>query len=161
MASTQRTSRDTAHQLEVIGHWARPPTRRSSLASHRYERWVRTRAGGPPDLEFAVTHRDGKPIWFDGVRQDADGQVLLEAKGHYACFIDPVRDDWFPWYRWSERSGLPALIGQARRQVEAAQGVPVEWLCAELSVADLLGDEFRASPALSGRVSARFEPMSG
>jgi hypothetical protein len=122
---------------------------------------VRTRAGGPPDLEFAVPHPDGKDIWFDGVRYDGRGGVLLEAKGHYTGFVDARTEDWYPWYRYSARSGLPALLAQARRQVEAAQGDPVEWLCAQLVIAELLVDEFRASPALSGKVSASFEPMSG
>jgi hypothetical protein len=117
------------------------------------------RAGGPRDQEFAVWHPDGKQIWFDGVRHGADGWVLLEAKGHYAGFVDPRAGDWYRWYRYSARSGLPALLAQARRQVEAARGDVVEWLCAELVVAELLGDEFRASPSLAGRISAFFEPM--
>jgi hypothetical protein len=145
-------------RLLPIGRWGTPPKRSMSAASRLYERWVRqSYGGGPPNLEYVVRHPDGKDIWFDGVH----GDTLLEAKGHYACFVDQGSEDWHAWYRWSAGSGLRALIGQARRQMEAARGGPVLWLCAESLVADLLGDEFRASPALSGRVSAEFAPMPG
>jgi hypothetical protein len=162
MAGAHGLSHGVPVAAGAIGRWARPPQRKASDRSTTYERWVRQSAGGPADQEFVVEHPDGKDIWFDGVRYEPDrGWVLLEAKGHYAQFIDRDRDDWHPWYRYSRRSGLPKLLAQARRQVEAARGVPVEWLCAELIVAELLSDEFRVSPSLSGRVTARFRMMSG
>jgi hypothetical protein len=131
-----------------------------SPSALRYEQWVRRRCGGPSDVEFAVRHPDGKEIWFDAAGRRGGAPVLVEAKARYSGFVDPD-DDWLPWFRWSSRAGLGALVAQARRQVEAARGVAVEWWCAERIVAELLADEFRASPLLSGRVAASFVPMPG
>jgi hypothetical protein len=64
-------------------------------------------------------------VKFDGVRNG----VLLDAKGPgYARF---VRDGEFrPWWR-----GAEALVSQARRQLAAARGAPIQWHFAEESAA--------------------------
>lgn len=74
----------------------------------------------------------------DGVKFDGfnDG-VLLDAKGPGYAWA--VRDGEFAdYYRGSE-----ALQGQARRQIQAAGGVPIRWHVAEQPAATAMTELFR------------------
>lgn len=71
------------------------------------------------------------PINVNGVKLDGIvNDVLQEAKGPgYATF---VRNGTFqPWFR-----GADALVSQARRQVTAAGGAPIQWHFAEEAAAN-------------------------
>ena len=57
-------------------------------------------------------------VKFDGLKNG----VLLDAKSGYGGFIDKRTGRWHEWFR-----GQDGLINQARRQIEAAQGVAIEW----------------------------------
>ena len=75
--------------------------------------------------------RVGQVFRVSGVRFDGiTNGVLQEAKGPgYATF---VRNGTFqPWFR-----GADALVEQARRQVAAAGGAPIQWHFAEEAAAN-------------------------
>jgi hypothetical protein len=75
--------------------------------------------------------RNSGGIKFDGFK---DG-VLLEAKGPgYANKFD---DNLNP-KKWFAPSGAKQLIAQARRQLDAAAGVPIRWHVAEKKAADAI-----------------------
>ncbi len=57
-------------------------------------------------------------VKFDGIK---DG-VLLDAKSGYENFIDKKNGTFLEFFR-----GGKALKAQAKRQVAAAQGNPIEW----------------------------------
>ncbi len=90
-----------------------------------------------------VTGRPGEAFEHNGVRFDgvADS-ALLEAKGYYRDFIDPKTGDFYDWYYASD-SGVEDLISQAKRQVQAAEGAPIEWHFNEEDVMDLVSQLFK------------------
>jgi hypothetical protein len=77
----------------------------------------------------------GKEVYFDECRQ-SDG-VMIEAKGtgYLEMLLKP---SYYPWM-----GAENDMIDQARRQLEAAQGRPVEWYFAEDIVAEYMRDVFR------------------
>lgn len=77
---------------------------------------------------------------FDGFR----GGVLLDAKGPgYARFVQD--GEFRSWY-----TGAKALLEQARRQVSAAGGVPINWLVAEADAANAMRNLFVGEEVSSG-----------
>jgi hypothetical protein len=151
-------------QLQNAGQWSPPTTPRhhGHPFNAEYEAWIRRQTGGPEDgTEYLVRH-DGEQAFFDAndVR-DHDGassEVLIDGKGRYEQFIDPDTGDFKPWWRDSEKSGLPAELAQAERQVRVADGRQVEWWCAEQATADAFNDAFANNPNLNGRIVAVYRP---
>jgi hypothetical protein len=151
-------------QVQDAGQWAPPTTPRhhGHPFNAEYEAWIRRETGGPEDgTEYRVQH-DGEQAFFDATDvQDRDGvptEVLIDGKGRYEQFIDPDTGDFKPWWRDSEKSGLPGELAQAERQVRVADGRPVEWWCAEQATADAFNDAFANNPNLSGRIVAVYKP---
>jgi hypothetical protein len=151
-------------QVQNAGQWEPPTTPRhhGHPFNAEYEAWIRRQTGGPEDgTEYVVRH-DGEQAFFDATDvRDADGtstEVLIDGKGRYEQFIDPDTGDFRPWWRDSERSGLPGELAQAERQVRVANGRPVEWWCAEQATADAFNDAFANNPNLNGRIVAVYRP---
>jgi len=95
----------------------------------RYETQI-TRA---PGLDYVVRPPGKDPVKFDGCAVWDPRRPLLEAKG-------PGRE---AVLEFTERRGLPTrvvneAVGQARRQVDTAQGRRVEWHAAEQRYRDRL-----------------------
>ena len=57
-------------------------------------------------------------VRFDGFRNG----TLLEAKGNYSQFVNKNTGQFHPWFR-----GGDALRNQAAKQVNAANGTPIQW----------------------------------
>ena len=64
-------------------------------------------------------------VKFDGFKNG----VLLDAKARYSQFLQK-NGQFHPWYK-----GAQEFSDQARRQLNASKGVPIEWHFAEASVA--------------------------
>jgi hypothetical protein len=77
----------------------------------------------------------GKEVYFDECRQ-SDG-VMIEAKGtgYLEMLLKP---SYYPWM-----GAQNDMLDQAKRQLQAAQGRPVEWYFAEDIVAEYMRDVFR------------------
>jgi hypothetical protein len=86
-----------------------------------------------------VTKRTGSAYLVNGVKFDGIAKgILLEAKGHgYKSFVKG--GEFRTWFK----KGHDALLAQARRQFEAARGVPIQWHVAEKEFADVLRQSFR------------------
>ncbi len=70
-----------------------------------------------------VTGKTGEVFRYNGVDFDGfNGEAILDAKDNYRKFIDPETGRFKSWF-----SGADDLVDRARRQLEAAQGVPIEW----------------------------------
>ena len=113
------------------GQWERKPESMPQEAQ-RYQSQV---TGAPEGWVYRVRTGPGPKdfVDFDGFRDGA----LLEAKGPgYEELLRKMHGK--PWFE-----GLDQLLEQARRQLRAAQGVPLEWHVAERKLADLLRDLFR------------------
>lgn len=153
------TTSGTASGRPEVGEWANPPRRsHGNPFNARYEQWVKVSNGGPDDeREYRV-----RGVWFDARRFErtpgASTEILLDAKGQYDKFIDKD-GDWKEFFQKFEKSGIEGLVAEARRQVDAAGGQPVEWWCAEKDSARLIRRRFRQEPDLSGRVTVRHMPM--
>lgn len=92
--------------VEVGGRWIKTNESMSDF-SRAYQRYI----AGTDDTFL----RNG--VKFDGLR----GNTLLEAKGKYAQFVDKTGK----FYEWF--SGKDDLLNQARKQLKAADGLPIEW----------------------------------
>jgi len=142
LAKGQRELDATCHPY---GGWEHDPGFPTySERVRRYETQI-TRA---PGLDYVVRLPDGRIVKFDGCKVWDPKRPLLEAKG-------PGREDVL---EFSQRPGrtpkvLSEAVDQARRQVGAAQGRPVEWHAAERGYArelnKAMGREMRLPPTFS------------
>lgn len=113
----------TPTRADRIGSWD-DVTESMSDSARNYQAQV---TGAEPGTAYVV----------DGVRFDgAEATALLDAKGPgYARFVqDGEFRTWF--------EGKESLIDQAWRQVEAADGTPVQWRVAEPEAAQAIADVF-------------------
>ncbi|MFZ3080711.1 MAG: RHS repeat-associated core domain-containing protein [Bellilinea sp.] len=80
-----------------------------------------------------IAGKSGEIFRLNGVKFDGfKNGVLLEAKGPgYANFIE--NGQFRTWFQCAR-----GLVEQARRQFIAAQGIPIEWHVAEITVANLI-----------------------
>ncbi len=88
-------------------------------------------------MKLMVTGRTGQSFFVKGVKFDGVGTgVLLEVKGlGYANFIRNGHfRDWF--------SGADELAKQARDQLRAACGTPIQWHVAEADAATVIRNLF-------------------
>jgi hypothetical protein len=113
------------------GRWERKPENMTQEA-RRYQARV---TGAPEGWVYRVRTGPGPKdfVDFDGFREG----VLLEAKGPgYEALLRKMQGK--PWFE-----GVDQMLEQAKRQLRAAKGAPVEWHVAEQKVADLLRELFR------------------
>lgn len=91
--------------------------------------------GAPEGYAYRVRWGD-KEVDFDGFDQG----VLLEVKGTgYAKWVDKQLN----FFRIFE--GRDKMLGQAKRQFEVANGMPIRWIVAEEKLAGALRKMFRAA----------------
>lgn len=97
----------------------------------RYETQI-TRA---PGLDYVVRLPDGRAVKYDGCAVWDPKRQLLEAKG-------PGRQGVLEFLRQAGRplKVVDGAVSQARRQIGAAEGRPVEWHAAERGYRDALRD---------------------
>jgi len=95
---------------EVLGKWVSESTTGWSKRTVSYQEQI---SGVEAGTAFEVNG-----VRFDGVR---NGE-LLEAKSSYDAFVNSKTGEFQNWFK-----GADALIDQAKRQIQAANGTPVEW----------------------------------
>jgi hypothetical protein len=61
-------------------------------------------------------------VYFDGI----SGNTLLEAKGHYAQFVQKSSGEYYEWF-----TGQKDLVAQAQRQLRASDGLTINWYFAD------------------------------
>ena len=98
-----------------------------SKAARAYQQRV---TGAKPNSVFELNG-----VTFDGVR----GNTLLDAKSGYLNFIDPAKGTFKPFFN----KGKQSLIDQAKRQVKAAAGRPIEWHFEHKSVMEVVKKLFK------------------
>ncbi|WP_341466424.1 Tox-REase-5 domain-containing protein [Mycobacteroides abscessus] len=101
----------------------------------------------------------GRPIsdayLVDGVKFDGyPNGVLTEVKGQYAQFVNKETGQFQTWWKGSD-----AIASQARRQLDAAKGSPVQWIVAEPQAAAAFQELFNAN-GISG-IIIKVVPMPG
>jgi hypothetical protein len=99
---------EAIERVNRLGAWVEK-NRSMSERAETYQAYVTGTIG----QEFSYNDVD-----FDGF----NGNALLDAKEHYEDFIEPSTGDWEWWF-----TGDKEMVNRARRQVEAAQGAPIEW----------------------------------
>jgi hypothetical protein len=111
------------------GQWG-PADEYMSEQAARYQQQVTGRPVSEAYWVGGVGRKSGG-VAFDGFK---DG-VLLECKGpNYANkFLDNLDPK-----HWFENTGAQRIIDQARRQFEAANGVPIHWHVAEAKAAEAI-----------------------
>ena len=103
-------------------------------------RYQQQRTGRRPGEAYVVRGQDGRPVRYDGFHPRPP--KLIEAKGPgYLRFIE--NGEFKEWFR-----GGPQMISQARRQLEAANGIKLEWHVAERELAELLKKFFEGDALL-------------
>jgi hypothetical protein len=108
------------------GKWGPSKETVKSMGSERAARYQQQITGRPIEEAY----------WVDGVKFDGyKNGVLLEAKG--PGYADKFLDTLAPEF-WFEHSGAHDLIKQAKRQFDAAKGVPIQWHVAESRAADAI-----------------------
>jgi hypothetical protein len=145
------------------GTWEVPDTRTyGNPINEQYENWTRTATGAPEGMEYPVSN-ENRECWFDTrYVEDRNGEpteVLVDAKGDYAQFIDNDTGDWKDFWKNPKDSGHNGQLLRAQHQVEVADGRPVEWWCMQPEAAEKLNEAFENNPALSGKVVAVHRPM--
>jgi hypothetical protein len=70
-----------------------------------------------------ITEREGQAFLQNGVKFDGmkDGR-LIEVKGNYSNFVDNNTGKFYKWF-----NGKDSLIDQAKRQIVASEGAPIDW----------------------------------
>lgn len=149
---------------DPAGRWEVPRTRtHGQEINARYEDWSREETGAPDGKEYRASD-EGRERWFDTrYVEERDGEpteVLVDAKGRYAQFLDRDTGDWQGWWEDSKQGkGLDGELEQAKGQVNVADGRPVEWWCMEPEVAEKFNEAFEDEPRLNGRITAVHRPM--
>jgi len=111
------------------GQWG-PAQESMSKRAARYQEQI---CGQPVSEAYWVggVGRKSGGVKFDGF----ENGVLLEAKG--PGYANKFNDDLSP-KKWFAPSGARQLIDQAKRQFDAAPGIPIRWHVAEEKAADAL-----------------------
>ena len=109
--ATSNKSENTANN-KLTGEW-KNVNESMSDASRNYQTQITGRTG-------QVYIQNG--VKFDGV---VNGN-LVDAKCHYAQFIDPSTGKFYEWF-----NGQQSLIDEANRQIAASNGAHIQWYFAE------------------------------
>ncbi|WP_218924935.1 Tox-REase-5 domain-containing protein, partial [Streptomyces sp. t99] len=120
------------------GYWAGRD--RNPVPNWKNESWLRYQeqiTGTNRGQEYVVPHpREGKPaVEYDG--WDSSRQTYLEAKNGYDSYLSQSRPGTLT------PSGRDKFVAEARAQVEAAGGKPVEWHFSNPEVAKAARAAFR------------------
>jgi len=111
----------------IMGGTIRATSSRGGGGSRRITgRWENVNESMSPDARAFQTRVTGRPnqsfvqngVRFDGV---ANGR-LIEAKANYSNFVNRNTGKFHSWFQ-----GRDGLTNQARRQIQAADGVPIDW----------------------------------
>lgn len=102
-----------------------------------------------------ITGKEGQAyvqnnVKFDGER---DG-VLLDAKCHYSQFVDKNKGTFYSWF-----NGADSLVDEARRQIVAAKGVPIEWHFAEEASLNAVKELFSRSGNNIKGIELKYTPI--
>jgi hypothetical protein len=101
------------------GVWGPPSTPRTSATTQRGAAFQERITGAPPGTEYKVplARRESGNVDFDGY--DPARNTLLDAK------------DWNNWPPskppFLRDSAIDGILGEARDQIDAANGTPIEW----------------------------------
>jgi len=93
-------------------------------------------AGGRDGMAFVVSGTDGKLVKFDGY--DPATNTLIETKGDFSTFRNAAGD----FKKIFETRVVPKMERQARRQLDAARGTPIEWRFMDKAAADYVKKAF-------------------
>jgi hypothetical protein len=128
------------------GRWVAVNRTGTSARSQAYqERGTGVRRGA----EYEVNGRK-----FDGY----ENGVLIDAKDRYYQFFDRRKQDWYAWWRAPRRSnnyrsaGYDEMLREARAQIAAARGVPIEWRVSDPQFAAALYRTFEAEQITGIRI---------
>ncbi|WP_275899107.1 Tox-REase-5 domain-containing protein [Pyxidicoccus caerfyrddinensis] len=124
-----RTASQGASPTGDPGRWGPAKESMSPRARH-YQEQISGRSADEAYWVGGMDTRSGG-VKFDGFK-DA---MLLEAKG--PGYANKFLDDLMPRV-WFEKSGAKALVDQARRQLRAAEGMPIQWHIAEQKTAEAI-----------------------
>ncbi|MEU2145562.1 Tox-REase-5 domain-containing protein, partial [Streptomyces globisporus] len=132
------TSRTLGDADAGDGYWASRD--RNPAPNWKNESWLRYQeqiTGTNRGQEYVVPHpREGKPaVEYDG--WDSSRQTYLEAKNGYDSYLSQSRPGTLT------PSGRDKFVAEARAQVEAAGGKPVEWHFSNPEVAKAARAAFR------------------
>jgi hypothetical protein len=75
---------------------------------------------------------------FDGYKNGK----LIEAKANYKQFINKKEN---VFHEFFQKKGQKKLLDQAARQVEAANGTPIQWICKDKELVNVLKKLFAAN----------------
>jgi hypothetical protein len=75
------------------------------------------------DYQEKITGHRNQAWVENGVKFDgySDGR-LIDTKAHYGDFVDSSTGQFKDWF-----SGKNELVNQANRQIQAANGIPIDW----------------------------------
>ncbi|MFD5989897.1 Tox-REase-5 domain-containing protein [Streptomyces cyaneofuscatus] len=132
------TSRTLGDADAGDGYWASRD--RNPAPNWKNESWLRYQeqiTGTNRGQEYVVPHpREGKPaVEYDG--WDSSRQTYLEAKNGYGSYLSKTDPGTLT------PSGKDKFVAEARAQVEAAGGKPVEWHFSDPEVAKAARKAFR------------------
>jgi len=116
-------------KVEKAGQWVK----KTESMSHKAREYQ----------EFVTRAVDGRVFRLRGV--DFDGFLngrLLDAKGYYGQFVDRATGEFFDWFT---KDGGQEMIKQARRQVAAADGAPIDWVFNESEALDAVRKLLRSA----------------
>jgi hypothetical protein len=88
--------------------------------------------GQPANRSYKV-----KNTKFDGYKNGK----LIEAKANYKQFINKKKN---VFHEFFQKKGQKKLLDQAERQVEAANGTPIQWICKDKELVNVLKKLFAA-----------------
>lgn len=93
-------------------------------------------AGGRDGMAFVVSGSDGKLVKFDGY--DPATNTLIETKGDFSTFRNASGE----FKTVFKTRVVPKMERQARRQLDAAGGTPIEWRFMDKEAADYVRKAF-------------------
>ena len=65
------------------------------------------------------------------------GRELTHYLGHYEQFVNPETGDFYDWF-----TGQKGFVDEARRQIAASEGAPIQWYFSEESVLEATANLF-------------------
>jgi len=104
------------------GVWGKPTTPRSSATTQRSAAYQQKVTGAPPGTEYKVPLKSRKSGYVDFDGYDPKRNTLLDAKD-YTDWPPPSP----PKPAFLRQEAIKGIVKEARAQVAAANGTPIEW----------------------------------